>query len=69
MIENIQIQKAASFGEMPENVLGLSKFNFVYGANGTGKATQRLASLYERKLAALEVLKKSLLHRAFTGQL
>ena len=31
--------------------------------------TQRLASLYERKLAALEALKKSLLHHAFTGEL
>jgi type I restriction enzyme S subunit len=31
--------------------------------------TQHLASLYERKLAALEALKKSLLHQAFTGQL
>jgi type I restriction enzyme S subunit len=31
--------------------------------------TQRLASLYERKLAALEALKKSLLHQAFTGNL
>jgi type I restriction enzyme S subunit len=31
--------------------------------------TQRLASLYSRKLAALEALKKSLLHQAFTGQL
>ena len=31
--------------------------------------TQRLAALYERKLAALEGLKKSLLHQAFTGQL
>jgi type I restriction enzyme, S subunit len=31
--------------------------------------TQRLARLYERKLAALEVLKKSLLHQAFTGEL
>jgi type I restriction enzyme S subunit len=30
---------------------------------------QRLASLYERKLAALEALKKSLLHQDFTGQL
>jgi type I restriction enzyme S subunit len=30
--------------------------------------TQRLASLYERKLAALEALKKSLLHQVFTGQ-
>jgi type I restriction enzyme S subunit len=31
--------------------------------------TQRLASLYESKLAALDALKKSLLHQAFTGQL
>jgi type I restriction enzyme, S subunit len=31
--------------------------------------TQRLAQLYERKLAALEALKKSLLHQAFTGAL
>jgi type I restriction enzyme S subunit len=31
--------------------------------------TQRLASLYERKLAALDALKKSLLHQAFTGEL
>jgi type I restriction enzyme S subunit len=31
--------------------------------------TQRLASLYQRKLAALAELKKSLLHQAFTGEL
>jgi len=31
--------------------------------------TQRLESLYQRKLAALDALKKSLLHRAFSGQL
>ena len=31
--------------------------------------TQRLAHRYERKLAALEALKKSLLHQAFTGDL
>ncbi len=30
--------------------------------------TQRLATIYERKLAALDDLKKSLLHRAFSGQ-
>ena len=30
---------------------------------------QRLARLYERKHAALEALKKSLLHQAFTGAL
>ncbi len=31
--------------------------------------TQHLESIYQRKLAALEELKKSLLHQAFTGQL
>ena len=31
--------------------------------------TQRLARLCERKHAALEALKKSLLHRAFSGEL
>jgi len=31
--------------------------------------TQRLARLYEGKHAALEALKKSLLHQAFTGEL
>jgi len=32
-------------------------------------ATQRLASLYQRKLEAIKALKKSLLHQAFTGHL
>ncbi len=31
--------------------------------------TGRLRNIYQRKLAALEALKKSLLHQAFTGQL
>jgi type I restriction enzyme, S subunit len=31
--------------------------------------TKILASIYERKLAALDALKKSLLHRAFAGEL
>ena len=31
--------------------------------------TQRLASIYQQKLAALEALKKSLLHQAFSGAL
>ncbi len=33
------------------------------------EATQHLESLYRRKLAALDALKKSLLHQAFSGQL
>jgi type I restriction enzyme S subunit len=31
--------------------------------------TQRLESIYQQKLAALEALKKSLLHRTFAGEL
>jgi type I restriction enzyme S subunit len=31
--------------------------------------TQRLASVYERKLTVLDALKESLLHQAFTGEL
>lgn len=31
--------------------------------------TQRLEALYQKKLAGLEELKKSLLHQAFTGEL
>jgi type I restriction enzyme S subunit len=31
--------------------------------------TQRLAALYQQKLATLDQLKKSLLHQAFSGQL
>jgi type I restriction enzyme S subunit len=31
--------------------------------------SQRLESIYQKKLAALEELKKSLLHQAFTGAL
>jgi type I restriction enzyme, S subunit len=37
--------------------------------NGLQDETQRLTRLYERKLAALEELKKSLLHQAFNGEL
>jgi type I restriction enzyme, S subunit len=31
--------------------------------------TERLVTLYERKLAQLAALKRSLLHQAFSGQL
>ena len=37
--------------------------------NSLRTQTQRLARVYEQKLAALDVLKRSLLHQAFTGQL
>lgn len=37
--------------------------------DGLEQETQRLESLYQRKLAALDELKKSLLHQAFSGML
>jgi type I restriction enzyme, S subunit len=37
--------------------------------DGLLENTQRLESIYQQKLAALEALKKSLLHEAFRGQL
>ena len=33
------------------------------------KETQRLESLYQQKITALDELKKALLHQAFSGQL
>ena len=37
--------------------------------NGLEDETQHLEFIYQQKLAALEALKKSLLHQAFSGQL
>ncbi len=41
----------------------------VYGIDRLSEETQRLASIYQRKLAALDELKKSLLDQAFRGEL
>ncbi len=43
--------------------------NLVENLESLSEETQRLAVLSERKLTALEALKKSLLHQAFTGNL
>jgi type I restriction enzyme S subunit len=37
--------------------------------NALREETLHLFTVYERKLVAIDVLKKSLLHQAFTGQL
>jgi type I restriction enzyme S subunit len=37
--------------------------------DGLRAETERLASIYQQKLAALDELKKSLLHQAFSGEL
>jgi len=43
--------------------------SIVASLNKISAETQRLESLYQRKLAALDELKKSLLHQAFSGAL
>lgn len=64
---NINGTKLKSY---PIPVPSLSEQNAIVAKfNGLSEETQRLASLYERKLAALDALKKSLLHEAFAAQL
>jgi type I restriction enzyme S subunit len=52
---------------IPESVEEQARI--VNGVESLQEETQRLTYLYERKLAALEELKKSLLHQAFNGEL
>jgi type I restriction enzyme, S subunit len=47
----------------------LEQKNIVAELDILDQETKRLENLYERKLAALDALKKSLLHQAFTGGL
>ena len=43
--------------------------NIVAKLDALSEEIQRLESIYQQKLAALDALKKSLLHQAFSGQL
>jgi len=43
--------------------------NIVESLESLQEETQRLAATYQQKLTALESLKKSLLHQAFSGAL
>jgi type I restriction enzyme S subunit len=56
--------------DFPINVPPLAKqLEVVESLDELSAETQRLGSLYQRKLAALDELKKSLLHQAFSGEL
>jgi type I restriction enzyme, S subunit len=59
-IEPLIISFPESLGQQTELVRTLEEL---------ARETKRLESLYQRKLAALEALKKSLLHQAFSGNL
>lgn len=39
MIESIAIKDVATYGNVAEQMSGLSKLNFIYGSNGSGKTT------------------------------
>ena len=47
----------------------IKQMQIVAKLDALGTETQRLESLYQQKLTALDALKKSLLHQAFSGQL
>jgi type I restriction enzyme S subunit len=62
-------QKALNAIPIPIPKLLEEQAKIVKSVESLQEETQRLARLYERKHAALEALKKSLLHQAFTGEL
>jgi AAA+ superfamily predicted ATPase len=39
MIESLNIAKTATYGDSPQFLGGLARFNFLFGTNGTGKTT------------------------------
>jgi len=66
-VDRIAIKEFPSF---PIIVLPLAEQKLIANQLDTLRAEiQRLESIYRQKLVALEALKKSLLHQAFTGTL
>lgn len=55
MIESIQIKDVATYGNVPEVLNGLSKLNFVYGSNGSGKTTITRVIANESNFPSCEV--------------
>lgn len=62
-------QKALNSIPIPIPKSADAQSRIVESVESLQKETRRLANIYERKLAALEALKKALLHEAFTGRL
>lgn len=59
MIESIHIACTATYGSTPEILSDLSKFNFFYGSNGSGKTTITKLIAYEGLFPACSVIWKS----------
>jgi len=66
-------QRNLSLGKIKDIILFMPRRSeqhaVVLGLRAISNETRRLESIYQQKLAALEALKKSLLHQAFSGQL
>lgn len=71
--ESGSVQQVINLGELRHLIVPYPKIEeqrkIVANLFAMETKTQRLESLYQQKLAALEALKKSLLHQAFTGAL
>ncbi|HSS49059.1 MAG TPA: restriction endonuclease subunit S [Thermoanaerobaculia bacterium] len=66
--KNLLLRDLRTYRFMRPNSLGIQK-KVAMKLDSLSAETQRLESIYQQKLAALDALKKSLLHRAFIGQL
>jgi len=55
MIESIAISSIATYAATPERLEGLSKFNFLFGSNGTGKTTISRVIANEDKFSTCSV--------------
>lgn len=59
MIETITISGVATYATTPEQLNGLSKFNFLFGSNGTGKTTVSRVIADEAKFPTCSVTWKA----------
>lgn len=55
MIESISISSVATYANTPELLDGLSRFNFLFGSNGTGKTTISRVIADETKFPACKI--------------
>lgn len=59
MIDSIKISSIATYGSAPETLSGLSKFNFLFGSNGSGKTTISRVIADEKNFPTCHVAWKS----------
>lgn len=70
MIEPITIAGIATYGSLPEALVGLSQFNFLFGSNGAGKTIVSRVIADEGRFPACRLAWKSgtKLHKMMMGE-